>query len=236
MIQWKNEIPKITLILLSFIIGLLLAIQLKNNSSNNTESISSVASHLQTELTNIRERKLKTEKEIKEIEEKIKLLRDSKVKADEYYDNIKKEIDKYNLQLGIKKAKGEGIIVDFSNNTDEKKQELIINFDLILSVINKLNSAGAEGLAINEERIIYITDFRYEQGQLLVNGNPISENIKIYAVGNKDTMEATLNMKYGILWEMKNNFGINSKIDKYDEVNLPMYTKEIKFDFAKVSE
>ena len=236
MLKWKNEIPKITIIVLSFLIGVMLSIQLKLNSRENGESFSSVGNHLQIELTNIRERKLKAEKDIAELEEKIKLLRDSQIKTDEYYNSIKTEIENYELQSGLIKAIGNGIIIDFSNNKAEEKEKLLINFELLLSVINKLNSAGAEGIAINEERVIFLTDLRYEQGELLVNGNMVGKNIQIKAIGNPDILEATMNMKYGILWEMKNNFGIVSKIEKYEEVELPRYNKEIKFKFAEIEE
>lgn len=231
--RWGKNIPKFTIVLLSFIIGFILSVQLKNHSD---DSISVTGNHLQTELLNIRERKSKTEEEIKILEEKIKLIKDSQLKSDEYYNGIKKEIEKYNLRTGFTNAVGNGIIIDFTNNSEDEKDKLIINFELILSVINKLNSAGAEGIAINEERVIFLTDFRYEQGNLLVNDNIIDKNIKISAIGNPDILESTLNMKYGILWEIKNNFGISSKVEKKEIIELPMYAKEIKFKFAEIEE
>ena len=111
-----------------------------------------------------------------------------------------------------------------------------MNYDLLISVINKLNAAGAEGITLNEERIIALSDFRYEQGNLYVNGNPIAGSIQIRAVGEPDTLEATLNMKYGILWEIRNNFNIKSKIEKMDRVELPKYTSNIEFDYAEIQD
>lgn len=236
MLKWKDEIPKITIVVLSFLIGIVLSMQLKLNSMENGESFSTTGNHLQVELASIRERKLKAEKDIAELEEKIKLLRDSQTQSDEYYNSIKKEIENYELQSGLVKAAGNGIIIDFSGNEEADKEKLLINFELLLSVINKLNSAGAEGIALNEERIIFLSDMRYEQGELLVNGNMVGKNIQIRAIGNPDILEATMNMRYGILWEMKNNFGISSKIEKQENIELPRYNKEIKFKFAEIEE
>lgn len=236
MLKWKNEIPKITIVVLSFLIGIVLSMQLKLNSMVNGESFSTTGNHLQVELSSIRERKLKAEKDIAELEEKIKLLRDSQTQSDEYYNSIKKEIENYELQSGLVKATGNGIIIDFSGNEEADKEKLLINFELLLSVINKLNSAGAEGIALNEERIIFLSDMRYEQGELLVNGNMVGKNIQIRAIGNPDILEATMNMRYGILWEMKNNFGISSKIEKQENIELPRYNKEIKFKYAEIEE
>ena len=113
---------------------------------------------------------------------------------------------------------------------------LINNYDLILSIINKLNAAGAEGIAINDERIVAVTDFKYDQGNLHVNSNPIKPPFILRAIGNPDTLEASLNIRYGILWELKNNFGISSRIEKRKTVELPMYVKEIVYKFAEVVE
>ncbi len=232
----KNIVAKLVFLGLSFIIGVALSMQLKIYNAQSGSSISGTAAHLQLELTNIREQKQKTEREIAELEEKIKLLKDSQTQSDELYQNLQKEIEQYELYAGLTKASGEGVSIEFATDTIEQYELLMANFDLILSVINKLNAAGAEGIAINEERVVFSTDLRYEQGNLLVNDVPVGKPIKIYAIGNPQTLEATLNMKYGILWEIRNNFGISVKIEQSDEIVLPMYTQEIRFDFAQIRE
>ncbi len=234
--RMRNVKGKIVFFTLSFIIGIALSKQLSLNDNNNGQSLSDTAAHLQVELANIRERKTKTEKEIVELEEKIRLLKDDQVKYDQRFRDIKSEIDNYELQSGLTKAVGPGIVIDFDVSDPGKFELLMANFDLLLSVINKLNASGAEGIAINEERFVFSTDFRYEQGNLLVNDNPVGRNIQIRAIGDPDTLDATLNMKYGILWEMKNNFNIDSKVQKQEQIELPRYTQEISFKFAQIEE
>ena len=232
----KNVKEKFVFFALSFIIGIALSMQLSLNDNNNGQSLSDTAAHLQVELANIRERKTKTEKEIVELEEKIRLLKDDQIKYDQRFRDIKSEIDNYELQSGLTKAVGPGIVIDFDVSDSGKFELLMANFDLLLSVINKLNASGAEGIAINEERFVFSTDFRYEQGLLLVNDNPVGRNLQIRAIGDPDTLDATLNMKYGILWEMKNNFNIDSKVQKQEQIELPRYTQEIAFEFAQIEE
>lgn len=234
--RMRNVKEKFVFFALSFIIGIALSKQLSLNDNNNGQSLSDTAAHLQVELANIRERKTKTEKEIVELEEKIRLLKDDQIKYDQRFRDIKSEIDNYELQSGLTKAVGPGIVIDFDVSDSGKFELLMANFDLLLSVINKLNASGAEGIAINEERFVFSTDFRYEQGLLLVNDNPVGRNLQIRAIGDPDTLDATLNMKYGILWEMKNNFNIDSKVQKQEQIELPRYTQEIAFEFAQIEE
>lgn len=232
----KNITAKLVFFCLSFIIGLGLSIQLSANNSSGGQSISDTAAHLQVELTNIRERKDKVQKEIAELEEKIKLIKSTQARSNEIYQNLKDEIELYELQAGMTKASGRGVVIDFDVDEIERYDLLMANFDLLLSVINKLNAAGAEGITINDERVVLSTDLRYEKGTLLVNNNPIGRSIQIRAIGDPDTLEATLNMKYGILWEMKHNFNIPTKVEKKEKVELPRFAQTISFEFAQIQE
>ncbi|WP_028829014.1 DUF881 domain-containing protein [Proteocatella sphenisci] len=233
----KNKMAKILFFFFSFIIGVTLVMQFKLvETMNNGQSIYDKAAHLQLELTGIKERKEKLEKEIKEVESKISEINNSELESDTLQETLKSEMEKYELQIGYKKAQGEGIELELLLQDIENYDVLINNYDLILSIVNKLNAAGAEGIAINDERIVTATDFRYEEGTLHVNSNPIKSPFVFRAIGNPDTLEASLNIRYGILWELKHNFGINSRIEKKKTVVLPMYVKEIVYKFAEVVE
>lgn len=233
----KNSKSKILFFIFSFILGITLVMQFNTiQNQNGGQSLSDKATHLQVELNNIRDRKAKIEKEISDVETKISDLRSSEILADSIEETLKNEIEQYELQIGYKSAIGPGIELELQMQNPEIYNVLVSNFDLILSIINKLNSAGAEGISVNDERIVSITDFKFEKGELLINSNPVKPPFVIKAIGNPDTMEASLNIRYGIIWELKNNYGINSKIEKKDDIELPRYTKEIVQKYAEIVE
>lgn len=233
----KNSKSKILFFIFSFILGITLVMQFNTiQNQNGGQSLSDKATHLQVELNNIRDRKAKIEKEISDVETKISDLRNSEILADSIEETLKNEIEQYELQIGYKSAIGPGIELELQMQNSEIYNVLVSNFDLILSIINKLNSAGAEGISVNDERIVSITDFKFEKGELLINSNPVKPPFIIKAIGNPDTMEASLNIRYGIIWELKNNYGINSKIEKKDDIELPRYTKEIVQKYAEIVE
>ena len=233
----KYLVTRLVFLSLSFIIGFGLSVQ-RNNSefTGSGQSVSEAAAHLQGELTTLRDRREVVENNISEVEEKIKAIKGSRAESDEVYQNLLQEIEQYELRAGLVKAQGPGVTVDFMTGDPEQFKILAINYDLLISVINKLNAAGAEGIAINEERITLLTDIRYDQGNLYVNNNPIGKTVQIKAVGDPDTLEATLNMKYGILWEIKNNFNIKSKVEKRDTVELRKYTQDIEFKYTEIQD
>ncbi len=231
----KKNLSKTLFFIFSFIIGVALVMQFNLvESMNNGQSISDKAAHLQVELTGIKERKAKLEKEIKEVEDKIAELNNSELKSSSLQESLRSDMDKYELQIGYEKVHGEGIELELILQDQETYDVVINNYDLILSIINKLNAAGAEAIAINDERIVANTDIKYDKGELLVNSNPLKPPFIFRAIGNADTLEASLNIRYGILWELKNNFSINSKIEKKSDIELPMYVKEIVYKFAEV--
>lgn len=231
----KRKISKFLFFMLSFIIGITLVLQLRLvESMNNGQSISDKAAHLQVELTNIKDRKIKLENEIKEVEAKISELNNTEMESNSLHERLKSDIQMYELQLGYKKAQGEGIKLELLLQDKESYDVIISNYDIILSIINKLNAAGAEAIAINDERIVANTNIKYDKGELLINSNPVKPPFIFKVIGNPDTLEASLSIRYGILWELKNNYGINSKIDKFEKIELPMYTKEIVYKFAEV--
>lgn len=231
----KRKLAKFLFFLFSFIIGVSLVLQLKLvESMNNGQSISDKAAHLQVELTSTKERKAKLEKEIKEVEYKISELNNTELKSNSLQERMREDMKRYELQIGYKKAQGEGIALELLLQDKESYDVIINNYDLILSIINKLNAAGAEAIAINDERIVANTNLKYDKGELLINSNPVKPPFIFKVIGNAETLEASLSIRYGILWELKNNYGIGSKIEKYDEIELPMYAKEIVYKFAEV--
>ena len=226
---------KIIFLVFSFIIGMMIAVQLKSVDDLTGGVASSQKSRqLQSELKSLREKKLGLELELQTLETKAKELKDSELQEDFMEQELRKEIDKFELMLGQKEAIGPGIIIKFQSIDQDNTQTglLTYNYELLLSVINKLNASGAEGIAINEERYVNNTFFQLIGDKLYVNGNPIFEPFEIKAIGNPDTMESALNLRYGVLWEIRKHYNINASIEKIQELSLSRYTKNNEFKYS----
>lgn len=226
---------KIIFLVFSFIIGMMIAVQLKSVDDLTGGVASSQKSRqLQSELKSLREKRLGLEVELQTLETKAKELKDSELQENVMEQELRKEIDKYELMIGQKEAIGSGIIIKFQSVDQDNTQTglLTYNYELLLSVINKLNASGAEGIAINEERYVNNTFFQLIGDKLYVNGNPIFEPFEIKAIGNPDTMESALNLRYGVLWEIRKHYNINASIEKIEELSLSRYTKNNEFKYS----
>ena len=98
----------------------------------------------------------------------------------------------------------------------------------ILSIINKLNSAQATAISINEERIVFDTYLNLKEDSLYINNTKIKEPITINAIGDKDTLESALKIKYGIAWEIEKYYNYKVDIKSDDNININGYDKKIK--------
>ena len=222
------------------VLGLVLALQFKSVQSNYPEGIAPAqkASELASELKRIREEKQQLITEINSLEAKIKEIEEAESKEDVLVKNISNELEKYKIIAGLKSVKGPGVVVVVDDppkdpETISDESFIMYNYDLLLSVVNKLNEAGAEAVSINEQRIVSKTEISLAGSNVNINSVPTAPPFIIKAIGDKDTLEATLNIRFGIVYTLREQFNLQVSVKKQDEIVIPRYNGIIKFRYAK---
>lgn len=234
----QNQKQKLVIFLSSLVIGILLSTQLRviNNMTGGIGS-SQESKQLQQEFDELKGKREELEKELTELDTKLSDLKNSELKENIIEEELKKDIEKYDLLVGYREAKGPGILIKFQEPESEGQGNLLkYNYEFILSIINKLNASGAEGIAINGERYVATTDIKLVADQLKINDNAVFPPLEIRAIGNPDTLEATLNIRYGVLWDLRNRFKINANIEKSENIILPRYTRQMEFRYSQTVE
>lgn len=128
--------------------------------------------------------------------------------------NIKKEIDKYEILSGQKLAKGPGISVQISGELESL---------WFTDMANELFSAGAEAISINGLRL---ADDRggfdtMPNGQILFGGEILSLPFKFEAIGDSKTLAGSLNQAGGIISRIS-AYKPEYKIELKEEQNLQL--------------
>lgn len=234
----KKQNQRFVIFLSSLILGILLSMQLRiMNDMTGGVGSSQESKQLQKEYKELQEKRMQLEQELSELETKLSEIKNSELRENLIEEELKKDIEKYDLLAGYKEAKGPGILVRFQEVEAEGQESLLkYNYEFLLSIINKLNASGAEGIAINSERYVAMTDVKLVADQLRINDNPVFPPFEIRAIGNPDTLEATLNIRYGVLWDLRNRFKINASIEKREDIILPRYTKPMNFKYSETIE
>lgn len=221
----KKKVPYKTLVICSSILGILMSLQLKTlNLENNGMGTSKKGEELSIELKRLK-------KEEKMLKSEIQSMKDSvdKYKHSNGNSALKEELNRYEVLAGYTDVEGEGIEITIKNNKETDQYSGInYNYDLFLSMINKLNSAQVNAISINGERIINDSYFTLKQEKLYLNDIEIKEPYIIKAIGNPDTLASALQIKYGIVWEMEKYYSLNINIEKKDNVKINAYSRKIE--------
>ena len=218
----KIKNPYKSVVICSVFLGVLICIQLKTlNLENEGMTTSKKGEQLLIELKSLKTQANSLKEQINTIKRDI-----DKYKEGEGDDILKSEIKYYEELAGYTNVKGSGIIIKLINNGSG--DSIIYNYDLILSMINKLNSAQASAISINEERIVFDTYLNLKEDGLYINNTKIKEPITIKAIGNKQTLESALRIKYGIVWEIEKYYNYKVDINSDDNISITGYDKKIK--------
>lgn len=181
-----------------------------------------------------------TEK-VKELNKKIEEYKNSVAKTDDMVALIKKDLDESNILAGITSVKGPGIKVtlDDTKAIEEINQLAgynnpniyIIHDKDILSIINELSAAGAEAFSVNGQRILANTAIRCVGPLIQINGVNLQAPYEISAIGKPDTMMGALNLRGGIVSEMRTD-NIDVLVESFDEIIIPEYTGLIDYKYV----
>ncbi len=195
------------------------------------------AQSLAQELKDARSEKALLVEELTSLENRIKEIEEAESKDDILIRNLVSELDKYKMISGMTDVQGPGVVVTVEDPPKEDMDYtdmsvIMYNYTLLLSLINKLNDAGAEAISINEQRIVAISEISLAGSNVNINSIPTAPPFTIKAIGNPDTLESTLNIRFGIIDQMRNTYNLQVKTQKVDEIVIPRYGDIIKFRYA----
>ena len=185
---------------------------------------------LRTELANWKQKYEEVDQKLKETENKIDEYRKEIENDSNTSTLLEDEVKEAESYLGHTILQGQGIVVtlkDFSKN---------VSYSHLLQLVNELNNAGAEAISINDERIVSMSDIVTIKDKIvMVNSKNISGPYTVKAIGDKKYFESALNIKGGYIDLMKaDEIDISYVVE--DNIIIPAYDREQKFEFAKENE
>src|SRR5690606_32980836 len=146
------------------------------------------------------------------------------------------ELSKVKMQAGLLPVEGPGVVVTVDNlytNDISGGGQIVqaVHYEDLLKLVNELNAAGAEAIAVNGERIVATTEIRNAGDYIVINTNRHSVPFEIKAIGNPENLEAALKLLGGVADELSQVLDINIK--REDNIYIPKYGSTIEFDYAK---
>lgn len=219
---------------ISIFLVAIMSIQLKTIDQTDITTLESMQEEeLRNEILQLKEKNGEIENKIDENEEKIKEYEETlnnNQKASELLDN---ELKEYEELIGLTDVSGEGIILTLTD-TDIRsyKPSNLVDF------VNELKYAGATAISINDNRIINTTEIvEISKKYILLNGDQrISSPYIIKAIGDKQKMLETLNLKDEGYIDLYKSAEYDIKLEENSNITVYKYNKDINIEYIKEGE
>lgn len=181
----------------------------------------------------------KYESEIKKQREHTSELENAIAERGGAAETLNKELQNMKNLLGITEVEGPGILVNVSdskklpiNPTDQINQANLIHDYDINNIVNELKSAGAEAVAINNQRVAFSSAVRCVGPVVQVNGQRVAPPIVIRAIGDADTLFTALDMAEGVLDKIRRYDPAMVRLEKRASVRVPAFSGTMQFQYA----
>lgn len=137
-------------------------------------------------------------------------------------DDMRSTITRLEVPAGFTAVHGEGIRITVDSAEDADVDDEVRDEDLA-TLVNGLWEAGAEAIAINDERLNSSGGIRNTGRAVHVNGNPVNAPYVISVIGDNATLEARLlQSSQGQVWfALVNGLGFRYSVQKVDDLRLP---------------
>lgn len=230
----KNYKFQFALAVVCIVLGLMLTIQFKTVKTNVGPVSENRARELATQLKRVREErdalltlKIDYEKKIREYEEQAST---GSVSAK----MLKTELDNARIMAGLEDVEGSGIVITLDDlKFAETYNFPLISHEMLLLLVNELNAAGAEAVAINDQRIVSSTEIRLAGAHININTVEFAAPFVIKAIGDPKTLEGAVMMRNGIISDIQNSDIITSVV-KEEKIRIPKYNGVIEKRYAKI--
>ncbi|WP_017415675.1 DUF881 domain-containing protein [Clostridium tunisiense] len=220
-----NE-ASIFLFIASIIIGLLIAMNMNLGKGSKLLGVEEyeVAYNerikLQGEIYNLQEQYLELTDKVNDFEMNSKSNKD-------ILGDITEELKKNRIVLGKVPVKGEGVKITLSDAPEVMfggnytTGMLVHDTDLVM-VINDLRSAGAEAIAINDQRIVFNSSGICWGPSIRFDGVNVIGPFYITAIGNKDVLKSFLDTQKNQVKELKTR-KCYVEVETSPEIIIPAY-------------
>ncbi len=152
---------------------------------------------------------------------------------------MKEELEETRKASGETELKGKGVVVTVNDSkadaTGAASASFVIHDEDLLLFVNELNSAGAEAISINGQRITSRSSIKCAGSIINVNGVRISAPFVIKAIGDPEVLESALRFKGGVIDSLL-PWGFSIDVSQEEEIVIEPYTQSFTYQYASETE
>ncbi|MCR4406162.1 MAG: DUF881 domain-containing protein [Anaerolineae bacterium] len=222
----RNRKAQLLLTVFCFALGLLLVIQYRTQQAARTRLEGISAADKAVIISNLVAANAQLREEISSLETQIQSLAASgRTPLEELVD----ELNRMKIINGLVEVSGPGV---------EVRIEGEVNALDLQDLINELRNAGAEAIAINEQRVAVSSMVTSDSsGGLSINGVPIEPPFVLQAIGSPQTMQTALLRAGGLIAVFEHSYpDLSITVQQRGKLVLPIYARPLSFRYATAIE
>ena len=175
------------------------------------------------QLIDQQERNMQLVDELSKLENKLRQFEQQVASEEQQYNDMLSDVNELRLLLGLLPAKGEGVRIQLEDGDYDplstNPNDYIIHESHLFKLINELKIAGAEGIAVNGQRL-HASSYIVCNGPVItIDGKQYPAPFIIEAIGNKDTLVQAIEITGGVVDQLLND-QIKITIEKRDQIAL----------------
>ena len=147
------------------------------------------------------------------------------------------ELARMRALAGLTPVSGPGVLVTITDSNrplrpGEDPNLVLIHYSDVRAVVATLFAAGADAVAVNQERIAGTTGISCVGTTILCNARRLAPPYRIEAIGDPAALQAAVTARGGILDELR-AFEFPVTVEMERDVRLPAYTGTFVHQFAR---
>lgn len=226
------------ILLLTIILGLLVAMQLRTFESSvkylSIKDMYSVSIELESQKSELALLSTK----INDLKSQISAYQTAKEDEEiDYEAFLLSEIEQTKMVAGLTKLEGPGVVIIVTDGTrelieDENPNNILVHDIDIRAMVDDLRNAGAEAIAINGQRVIF------NKSNIICAGPTIKINDQVFAppyvieaIGDRKFLESAINAP-GSFSENLRSWGVFVEVNTSISVTIPAYDGFVSYEYV----
>jgi uncharacterized protein YlxW (UPF0749 family) len=210
-------------------LGIILSVQFKSMDTKERSLYVQRPENLIAMIRDLTDKRQKLTLEVQDLSLQLDTRQDDTQDEQALFQSLSAELNKLDIVNGSKSVRGPGLEISF-------QPYMPVFYGDISRVINELWAAGAEAVAVNDQRITTDAYIFYEKENdavhITVNNTRMSYPIIIYALGNANNLEKGLTLPGGIVDNLA-YFKTYPYLEKREDIEIPAVDSIPYFYFMK---
>lgn len=220
--------------------GISIQIRTINNFSNKAITKTATENELRDSVLREKEKYDNTYYRIERLEKELEKLRENATQNSADSEELKNKLKEYDDLLGYTELKGKGIKITLTDGNPDalnhrKLTDYIVHDGDLVHVVNDLKQAGADAIAINDQRIVNTTAISCVGNVVTINGEKVGVPFTIQAIGSPEMLYRAMTMLGGYLSIVETD-GVKVEIEKSNDITVPKFDGVYNYSYMKTVE